>query len=330
MPPDVAPTGGAPASASAPASAPSTESAPSSSVSNGQAAKTDTPTPAEVRKLKVKLAGGEQEIPESEVIARYQKEHVAEKKFEEAAKLHKQAEAIFVALHNGDPAPLLKLPKEARQKLLRSLAKTDPESAQAIEEYIIEELRYEKMSPAQREAHENKLRLQEYEEQRAQQEKQTKAAERQRRNDYFNQNIPLALKDAGIAATPYAQSRMAFHIQRALKVGENITWQQATDRVREEYDQEETGRYEALEGDHLVGHLKKLKLAALSPEHLEALLGEETIGRLQKHLVTKFKPKTPAPALPRDPGGRFQSKEQQRPKTIEQFRQELEERKAKR
>lgn len=328
MPPDVAPTGGAPASAPAPVSAPpSTESAPAS------APQGDTPapaTPAEVRKLKVKLAGGEQEVPESEVIARYQKEHVAEKKFEEAARLHKQAEALVVALQNGDPAPLLKLPKESRQKLLRSLAKTDPESAQAIEEYIIEELRYEKMTPAQREAHENKLRLQEYEEQRAQQEKQTKDEERRRRNEYFNQNIPLALKDAGIAATPYAQSRMAFHIQRALKAGENITWQQATDRVREEYAQEETGRYEALEGDHLVGHLKKLKLAALSPEHLEALLGEEAVGRFQKHLVTKFKPKTPAVTPPRDPGGRFQSKEQQRPKTIEQFRQELEERKAKR
>lgn len=318
-----------PAAAPAPSAAPApTPTAPPASNTSGQAKQPDSPPAnqaAEVRRLKAKIDGAEREITEEEAVNAYQKVSAADKRFEEAAKMRKEKELFDRALETGDHQLLLKVPPEARRKLMRNLVANDPETAAELEDYIVEQLRYEQMSPEQQRAYQIEQENRQYKARDAQAQKVREAQEQQRLSQHYQQVFPQALEAHGIPNTRYALSRMAYHTQMALRAGEKVTYRELAARVREEYDAEESGRYEALDGEHLVKHLSKTQLKKLNPEQLEALLGDDGMSKLREHLIAKVRPKTPGVTPPRGPDGKFQPKDEPKRKSLEEVRRELEE-----
>src|SRR6202043_3515109 len=108
------------------------------------------PAAAEIRKLKLKIDGGEVEMPEGEVIALAQQGKSAGKRYQEAADLRRQAEEILKAA--DDPTAFL----TKKGKDVRKWA----------EEFLMGELKREAMSPEQRKALENEGKLKQFEDEK--------------------------------------------------------------------------------------------------------------------------------------------------------------------
>jgi hypothetical protein len=145
------------------------------------------------KKFKVKVDGQESEVDESELVASYQKSKAADKRFQEAAQKAKQAEQIMAALESGDI-------KFIEQKLGKEKAKA------LFEDYLIQDLEYQSLSPAEKRARELEMEnkslkeLQEQEKkQRAEQEKQ---AYLQKAHEEIDNEVHQALSELGIKPTP--------------------------------------------------------------------------------------------------------------------------------
>src|ERR1017187_418573 len=150
--------------------APTTSAAnPAANTSHGQAANPQAaptinqPAPTPPRMMKVKIDGKEMDLPESEVLSGYQQGKVATDRFQEAAAMKKQADEIM---------------KFAKENPKEFFAKTGMNARQWAEEYLIQELQNEAMSPEQKKARENEEKLRKYEtEERSQAEKTRKEKE---------------------------------------------------------------------------------------------------------------------------------------------------------
>jgi hypothetical protein len=84
---------------------PAVESA-GNTIENSTQTASETATAAEIKKFRVKVDGSELEVPETELIANYQKGVSADKRFKEAAELKKQIEQ-FVGQVKENPELLL-------------------------------------------------------------------------------------------------------------------------------------------------------------------------------------------------------------------------------
>lgn len=254
-------------------SAPATSSPTSQASANPAAAKTAlngktpppqaAPTPAEIRKLKLKLDGKEVEMPESEVIAMAQKASMSDKRFMEGAALKKQAEDIM-AFAKTNPVEFFK--------------KTGLDFRQISENYLVEELKREQMSPEQRKAAENETKLKEYEADKkktADQAKKREIAELQKKHaDNYNQLFVEALNKSGLPKTPYTIKRMAELQLVKLKLKLELNADQLAKVVREDYINEQKMLFGSTEGEQLL-----------------EMLGPELIKKLSKAQIAKLKSK---------------------------------------
>lgn len=222
-----------------------------------------TPSAAEIRKLKLKLDGQDVELPENEVIALAQQGKVAGKRFQEAAAIRKKAEDIL---------------KFAQENPREFFAKTGLDARKFAEEYLIEELKKEQMSPEQRKAAENEAKLKKYEDERKaeieRKKREDEAALQAHHAENYNKLFIEALTKSGLPRTPYTVKRMAelqlVNIKKKLELGAD----QLAKVVREDYMAEQKALFGAYDGDQLLD-----------------FLGPEIAKKLSKAQIAKLKAK---------------------------------------
>lgn len=221
------------------------------------------PTPAEIRKLKLKLEGGEVELPENEVIALAQQGKVAQKRFQEAAQMRREAEEVLSFLKAN--------PKEAFQKLGIDVRKFS-------EDTLMEILQQETMSPEQRKAKEMEQELRKYRDAEKAAADKKQAEEMQRLEsthlNNYQETFIKALQVAGLPRTTFTVKRMAEHQIVANRKGYTIDPQSLAKLVREDYDLAQKEIYGSADEDTLLN-----------------LLGDDGVKKVQKALIKKLKSK---------------------------------------
>ena len=252
-------------SASTPASpaAPTTSATPSAATPAPQAKAPAAPAeaPAPPRMLKVKFDGKEVEMPESEVLALASAGKVSTQRFQEEAAMRKQAEELL---------------KFAKANPKQFFEKTGMNARQWAEEYLMQELQMEAMSPEQRKARENEEKLRKFEseeKQRAEnaQKEQLRRMEEQHRQNY-DQMFTQALHESGLPKTAYTVKRMAELQLINVKNKYELSSAQLAKLVREDYANEQKSLLGALEGDQLLD-----------------FLGADTVKKLSKAQIAKLK-----------------------------------------
>lgn len=251
---------GSSSSAPNPAAASKTVGA-SPELPNAQPAGQAKTPPEPVRTLKLKVEGKELELPESEVIALAQQGKSAAQRFQEAARLRKETEAVVNFIKSN--------PKEAMKHL-----GIDPRKFS--EEVLMEAIQLEAMTPEQKRLHEAETKLKQIE---AEKKRQAEAArqkeiadltERHRQN--YEKMFIDALSAEALPKTAYTVKRMAELTIVAQKKGINVDSRQIAKLVREDYQNEIKALYQNSD-----------------PETLRQLLGEDALKKLRQDEISKLK-----------------------------------------
>ena len=245
-------------------STPAAPAAPASATPAGPAAPAAAaPAQAEIRKMKLKLDGHEVELPESEVIAYAQQGKVASQRFQEASALKKQAEQIMQA---------------AKSNPVEFFKQTGLDPRQWSEQYLLEQLQIEAMSPEQKKARENEDRLRKYE---ANEKAQKEAKQNEERlemqkehHDRYEKLFISALNESGLPRTKFTIKRMAELQLINIKNKYELNAGQLAKIVREDYISEQKALFGAAEGDQLL-----------------ELFGPELIKKLSKAQIAQLKAK---------------------------------------
>lgn len=250
----------------------------------------------EIRKYKVKIDDQEVEVDESELLSGYQMRRASQKRFEEAARLKKEAEQKVEFL------------KKNPEKALESLGLNVRELA---ENYILKQMEDEKLTPEQKKLREYEEKLRSYEDEKKQQEEAKRKEEEIKLEEHYKQEYSKKMKEAldssGLPKTPYTVRRMAHLMSRALENGLEMEPKDAVGILREEY----------------ISDIKQL-LGQADGETLLGLLGKEVSDKIRKTELAKVKAKTPptpvkAPEVAKP-------KEEEKPKkkkTWDEFKAEL-------
>lgn len=221
----------------------------------------ETALEAAVRKFKVKIDGAEQEVDEAELLRGYQTTTAAQKKFNEAAMMRKQAEE------------LLNLAKTNPRKMLEHPA-IGANMQQLIEEYIAEKLEEDSLSAEERELRDVKRRLQAYEEERQAAEERAKQEQLEKYTQVYEQQlsegIVSALETSGLPKTEATVRNMAQYMMTAYENGLNVSPADVVEFVKKDYINQITALFGAANEDTLLallgdqvtnkvvkGHMKK-------------------------------------------------------------------------
>lgn len=198
------------------------------SVVNGLAAPDAIPAAIKdaIRKFKVKVDGEEIEIDENQLISDYQTKRAADKRFQEAAKLRKQAEEV-IHLLKTDPRAALRHP---------AIQANERELAEAI---LAEELENELLDPKDRQIKQLQRELKE----KSDTEAETKAAAEAKSiseaeaqyTAAYETSISAALTTAGLPITNMTVRSMTSYLQNALEAGYDMEPKQVVDLVRQDY-----------------------------------------------------------------------------------------------
>ena len=230
---------------SAPVSSPVTE-APVASDSQGGEGESTTAEEAKAeakRKLKVKIDGVEQEFDEDEVIRDFGKGRAADKKFQEAAALRKEAVAFIEALKK-DPMAVLSDPR------------LGVNARQAAEEYLLKTLEDEMMDPKDRELRDLKKEKQARED--AEEEAKRQAQEAKEREttehlkDKYEAQFQACLDSSGLPKTPHTIKRIAFYMREGIMRGLDLTPDDVVSKVKDEYIEEQKSLFSGLDGENLL------------------------------------------------------------------------------
>ena len=242
-------------------------------------AKAPAPTPAEIRKFRLKLEGKEEEVTEDEVIALAQKGKSADRRFQEAAGVRKEAEDVLEFIKQN--------PGEALKKL-----GLDPRKFS--EEYLVEALKREAETPEAKEARETKEKLAAFERKEAEREAAKKKAdeeaeltakqaakEKKEREiiDKYDGIFVAALEKCGLPKNAYTVKRMA-ELQRVnLKSKGDFSADQLAKIVREDYDSEFKHRTADMDGEKLIELLTSINpdlLKKITKAQIAKLKGKQT------------------------------------------------------
>lgn len=177
-------------------------------------------------------------------------------KFQETAKMRKEAEELL---------------KADEMELIKRKGKDPYEWAEELIARKIEEL---SMSPEQRRAAEAEKRLAEYEERERLQREEMERQEYSRREQTYMQQLDTeiaeAFKESGLPKHQFYVQQMAAEMLSASKRGEELSAKEAAAKVK--------GRTN--------GHIKEL-IGQLSPESVEELLGPEILKKIREYEVKK-------------------------------------------
>lgn len=265
-------TPGTPAPSSAPAAVgvanPAAGQTSTAGAANPAAAPAGQQSATPPRMMKVKFEGQEVEMPESEVLALASAGKVSTKRFQEAAAMKKQAEEVL---------------KFAKDNPKEFFAKTGMNAREWAENYMMEELQNDAMSPEQRKARENEEKLRKYEDS----EKRAKEKSRQDKIDAltnekrqeFDVMFTKALNESGLPRTEFTVKRMAQLQLINIKKGLELNSTQLAKIVREDYANEQKSLLSAFDGDQLM-----------------EFLGPEAVKKLSKAQIAKLKARGVGPA----------------------------------
>lgn len=221
------------------------------------------PTQAEIRKMKLKIDGKDQEYDEPEVIRLAQQGKAAQQRFQEAAKMRKEAEDM-IGLIKRDPIAVMNDPRIGVN--FRELA----------EKYLSEQLKLEMMTPEQKKYHEAEQKLKGYQDQEKAQKAQVENQQMQQLQDHyaneFSNTITDALKTQGVPKSPNTVKRMAALMSKSLENGLDLPPAQIAKLVREEYLSEIKELFGSSDEDTLLG-----------------LLGDETANKIRKADLKRLK-----------------------------------------
>ncbi len=226
---------------------------------------------AAVRKYKIKYGDKEEELDEAEVVRRAQKVTGIEKKAEEAAKQYKIATSFFKMMKE-DPITFAKRAKEIGM---------DPE-AFAVE-IINNKLKYEQMTPEQRELEE--LRTKDAARQKAdkaREEAEHKAKLEQETQEYresLEKEIVDAFASVKLPKTPWTTARIAAYLDAGLANGKQYKVVDVAKIVQKEHYAMVNEVLGAFPEDQILDFIK--------PEI------QETISRAR---IKRLQPKPVAPA----------------------------------
>lgn len=190
----------------------------------------------EIQRYKVKVDGEEVEVDLDELLKGYQTNKAGQHKLQQAAQLRKQAES-FIEMLRTNPLQVLQDPSLGLD--VRGLA----------EQYLVEQLQEEMMSPEDREVRDMKRKLQEYE---AAEKEKADAAEKQKleelmnhyQEDYTNQ-IMGSLEKSGLPKNETTIARMAHYMFNVIsnpdlsdEVKNKITFDDVADLVKQDWQKE--------------------------------------------------------------------------------------------
>lgn len=183
---------------------------------------------AAIRKYKLKYGDVEEEVEESELVRRAQKVTGIEKKAEEAAKKHKTATEFF-KLMRENPTEFAKRAKEN--------GIMDPE-AFAVE-IINSKLKYEQMTPEQRELEqlrqEKAVRTKLDKEREEAEHKSKLEQETQEYRDSLEREIVDAFSSVKLPKTPWTTARIAAYLDAGLASGKQYKVADVAKIVQKEY-----------------------------------------------------------------------------------------------
>lgn len=295
----------APAAPAAPATPAAPSSAPEPVVKPSEGTVTGTPEPSKageetklpegqtVRKeenpvdpakpYKVKAYGKEVSMSLEELQKYAEKGLGADKKFNEAFRKSQQAEQF------------LRLLKENPRKVL-----ADPSIGIDVkkfsEEILLEHIQREEMTPEQRELHETKEKMRQYEEEKKALEKQQADAQMQalveHHSGVLEKDITSTLQTSGLPKTPQTVQRMAYYMSEGLKRGVELKAADVVDLVRNDYVQMMNTFFSQSDGDALI-----------------KLLGDMNVKKINETLIRKMNPTQPAQVAPPTPVVPAQPKE---------------------
>lgn len=266
--------------------------------------KAPEPTAVQKEKWKIKADGEEFEWDPSDIEAtkrELSKARGANKRFEEAAKMRKQAETFFDMLKN--PATL---------KQVLTDPKVGVDLRKFAEEFVWEQIQEEKLTPEQKRQREVERELQKYREAEAKQKAEAETAQAEAlRKHYeadFESKILSALQTGGIPNTRGAVRRMAYYLQQAIANNIDIQPTDLVARVRQDLAEEHRDMY-----------------SAADPSSLISLLGEDLAKKLRAADVKRLKSTQPEQyrKQPSTETSKRQGEKTPKRKTMDQFREEL-------
>lgn len=260
----------------APVSSPTPESSePQSSESTQNPVNSQNIAPQK-KKFKYKADNQEieEELDDNEISNRLSLAKAASKRMQEAAATKKQTEQLLKALQEN-PLEVLNDDRIMGQKKFREIA----------ENFLIEQLKLEQMSPEQRLQMERDKELQQYKEQeklRKQQEEQQKLAGLEKQYvEKFEKTIIDALQNSGLPKNPKTVASMARLLQLSIKNGIEADSKTLAQMVKDEYETD----------------LKSI-VGGLEAEQLIAMFGDDIANKIRKHDLSKLQVRNPAPAKP--------------------------------
>jgi hypothetical protein len=252
---------------------------------------------------KLKVDGGEQELPEYEVLRRAQLWSAQDKRFQEAAQIKKQHEQITGLLKEKPIEALMKLhgPEKVREML---------------ERHLYEQLQADQLSPEQKRLRQAEEELKSYKQREAEAAKQREVEQRKQIETHYKgeyeRQILESLKTSGLPADEDTVARMAFYMQQSLREGIEVPMDVIADRVKADFSSRTQRRYAKMDGDQLLKEL-----------------GDETVDKIVKAHLARAKAAQPTvPSRPPETpiNGAEQSKPQKRYKTMDEARAEIEKR----
>jgi hypothetical protein len=227
------------------------------------------------RMLKLKLDGKEVEMTEQEVISYAQQGKVATQRFQEAQKMRQEAEQLL---------------QFAKQNPKEFFNKTGMNARQWAEQYLMEELTNEAMSPEQRKARENEEKLRTYESEKKQAQDKQAQEQRDRLTDEHRQRLDLmftkALTESGLPRNQFTVKRMAELQLLNIKNKYELDASQLAKLVREDYQSELKSIMGSADGNQLMD-----------------FLGADNVKKLSKAQIAQLKARANPSAAPSSKSG---------------------------
>ena len=226
------------------------------------------------KKYKVKIDGQDLEVAEDELLQGYQTNKAAQQRFNEAARMRKQAEE-FVRIAKTDPKRLLSHPDIGVDMLAFA------------RDILAEQMEEEMLSPQEKELRNREKRLEEFERQQRNQEEALRASEvekytKQYEEEYSN-GIVEALQISGLPKSPKTVAAIAKKMKEAMEAGFDVKPVDVVRFVKRDYIEEIKSLFGSADADTILsmigddistkvvkGHLNKAKKGKTIPQMTQA------------------------------------------------------------
>lgn len=280
------------------------QAAPAAEESKQPEVKQEQPkeTPQPSKKYKIKVDGAEEEMDEDSVLKLAQMGRAANKRFQEAAGMRKQAEE-FISLLKSNPRSVLENPAIGLD--LKKFA----------EDYLIEQLQKEQLTPEQKRIAELEAELKRHDEEKKQKDEEQKRQDFQKLQERFaqeyEQKISDALSSGGLPRTPYTVKRMAEYMSLALNNNLDLEPKDVAKLVRQDYQNEVTAIIGQADGETLL-----------------QILGSQVADKIRKYDLAKLKAGTAMPPKPVAPPSDEPARGQKidKPMSVHEWRELMEKR----